>query len=77
MSLPRAVHDPAEYDGYVAMMRAVAPYAQEKGLAISMKLHSPLGSADTILDEFVAIHKAVDHPAFGLCMVRHMHSYYI
>ena len=69
------MHDPAEYDGYVAMMRAVAPYAQEKGLAISMKLHSPLGSADTILDEFVAIHKAVDHPAFGLCMVRHMQSY--
>ena len=55
------------------MMRAVAPYAQDKGMAISMKLHSPLGSADTILDEFVSIHKAIDHPAFGLCMVR-VHS---
>lgn len=62
------LHNPKEYDAYVAMMRAVAPYAQERGLAISMKLHSPLGSADTILDEFVAIHKAIDHPAFGLCM---------
>jgi hypothetical protein len=60
------LHDPKEYDGYVALMRVVAPYAQGHGMAISMKLHSPLGSADTILDAVVAIHKAIDHAAFGL-----------
>ena len=63
------LHDPEEYDGYVALMRTVAPYAQAKGLAISMKLHATLNcSPSTILDRFVAIHEAIDHPAFGLCM---------
>ena len=61
------LHGDDSFDDYVAMMRAVAPYAQERGVAISMKLHSD-GDADKILDNLVAIYDAVDHPAFGLCM---------
>ena len=53
---------------YIAMMRDVAPYAEQRGLAISMKLHDSLAGPDAILDGQVAIFDAIGHPAFGLCM---------
>jgi len=61
------LHGDDSMEKYVAMMRAVAPYAQEKGLSISMKLHSD-GDPETILDGLAAIYTGIDHEAFGLCM---------
>lgn len=52
---------------YVALMQQVAPHAESVGLEISMKLHRA-ATRDSIFTELTEIHKAVDHPAFGLCM---------
>jgi hypothetical protein len=55
------LHGDDSFDDYCAMMRSVAPYAQEQGVEISMKLHSD-GDAEKILDNLVAIYDAIDHP---------------
>ena len=62
------LHGDDSAEAYVAMMRAVAPYAARRGLAISMKLHDSLAGPEAILDGQVAIFEAIGHPAFGLCM---------
>ena len=49
---------------YLAVMREVAPYAQQAGLAISLKPH---GGITLTTADLIAIHAEVNHPAFGIC----------
>ena len=49
---------------YVALMREVSPHAQSAGIGISLKPHG--GITLTTVD-LIAIHKEVNHPAFGIC----------
>jgi sugar phosphate isomerase/epimerase len=49
---------------YVAVMRQVAPHAQEAGIGISLKPH---GGITLTTADLIAIHAEIDHPAFGIC----------
>jgi len=49
---------------YVSLMRQAAPYAQQAGIAISVKPH---GGITRTSDDLIALHEAVGHPAFGIC----------
>ena len=63
------IHGGESVDEYVALMRHVAEHAGGKGMHISMKLHDVVSDATApVLGPLAAIHDAVGHPAFGLCM---------
>lgn len=49
---------------YVILMRQLAPHAESFGVGISMKPHGTLLTNKSLIE----IHKAVGHPAFGICM---------
>jgi sugar phosphate isomerase/epimerase len=49
---------------YIALMRQVAPHAAQAGIGISFKPH---GGITLTTADLVAIHREVDHPAFGVC----------
>jgi len=49
---------------YLAVMRQVAPYAQEAAIGISLKPH---GGITRTTADLIAIHAEVGHPAFGIC----------
>jgi len=49
---------------YIALMRRAAPYAAQAGIGISLKPH---GGITLTTADLIALHCAVDHPAFGIC----------
>ena len=49
---------------YVALMKRVAPYAQQAGIQITVKPH---GGITRTTDDLIAVYERVDHPAFSLC----------
>lgn len=49
---------------YQALMRRLAPYAQEHGIAIAVKPH---GGLTTTGEDCLRLLRAVDHPAYRLC----------
>ena len=49
---------------YVALMRRVAPHAAQAGIGISLKPH---GGITLTTADLIALHRQVDHPAFGIC----------
>jgi sugar phosphate isomerase/epimerase len=51
-------------DRYASLMRDAAPYAQQAGIGISVKPH---GGITRTTSDLLALHKAVGHPAFGIC----------
>ena len=55
---------PEVYDRYVALMRRLAPYAQEHGVTIAVKPH---GGLTTTGEDCLRVLRAVDHPAYRLC----------
>lgn len=56
--------DEASYEKYHEVMRQDAPYAQTKGVALTMKPHGGIGLTGKMMVEVV---KAVNHPNFSLC----------
>lgn len=63
------LHGDDSAEAYVELMREVAPYAAEKDMHISMKLHDvPKDISAPVLGPLTAIHDAINHPNFGLCM---------
>jgi sugar phosphate isomerase/epimerase len=54
----------AFYEDYYALLRQVAPYAQQAGVQITLKPH---GGITLTNDDLIAAYRKVDHPAFGLC----------
>jgi sugar phosphate isomerase/epimerase len=49
---------------YIDYMKQLAPHAQSHGIGISMKPHGTLLTNAALIE----VHKAVDHPGFGICM---------
>ena len=61
--LEMGAHDPDKYPFYFDVMKAVAPYAQDKGLIIGVKPHGGLTTSGKDTADAV---KRVDHPAYRL-----------
>jgi sugar phosphate isomerase/epimerase len=51
-------------DRYLSLMRQAAPYAQQAGIGISVKPH---GGITRTSGDLITVHRAVNHPAFGIC----------
>jgi sugar phosphate isomerase/epimerase len=56
--------DASQYEKYHEIMRQSAPYAESKGVALTMKPHGGIGLTGKMMVEVV---KAVNHPNFSLC----------
>ena len=55
---------PENFDRYLALMRRLAPYAQEHGVTIAVKPH---GGITTTAEDCLRILQAVNHAAYRLC----------
>ncbi|HEY8742671.1 MAG TPA: sugar phosphate isomerase/epimerase family protein [Chloroflexota bacterium] len=55
---------PENFDSYLALMRRLAPYAQEQGVMIAVKPH---GGITTTAEDCLRVLNAVDHPAYRFC----------
>jgi len=62
--LEMGVHQLDSYERYFALMRRLAPYAQERAVTIAVKPH---GGVTTTAADCLATLRAVDHPAYRLC----------
>lgn len=62
--LEMGAHNPEHYPRYLALMRRLAPYAQERGVTIAVKPH---GGITTTAEDCLATLRAVDHAAYQLC----------
>jgi sugar phosphate isomerase/epimerase len=49
---------------YVELMHRAAPYAQHRGIRISLKPH---GGMTLRVEDLLRVHCEVGHPAFGIC----------
>jgi sugar phosphate isomerase/epimerase len=58
------VGNAALYEDYLELMRQCAPHAQAAGVAITMKPH---GGISLTTADLLRAHRAVAHPAFGIC----------
>jgi sugar phosphate isomerase/epimerase len=56
--------NPATYEAYREIMRQCAPYAESRGVALTMKPHGGIGLTGKLM---VATVEAVGHPNFSLC----------
>jgi sugar phosphate isomerase/epimerase len=54
----------AFYERYLALMRRVASYAESAGVQITVKPH---GGITRTTEDLIAVHRQVDHPAYGVC----------
>jgi len=59
--LEMGAHDPETYDGYFEIMKAVSPYAYERGMIIGIKPHGGLSTTGKETADVVA---KVDQPGF-------------
>jgi sugar phosphate isomerase/epimerase len=55
---------PDQYENYFELMRRCAAHAQACGLQITMKPH---GGISLTVEDLLAAHRRVGHPAFGIC----------
>ncbi|MBN2449117.1 MAG: sugar phosphate isomerase/epimerase [Lentisphaeria bacterium] len=55
---------PTLYEDYFTLMRRCAPDAEAAGVQITMKPH---GGISLTVEDLLAGHAKVDHPAFGIC----------
>ena len=53
-----------QLETYVALMKAVAPYAEERGIAISVKPH---GGITFSTEDLIGVCRLVNHRSFGVC----------
>jgi len=61
--LEMGAHDPKTFDMYFDVMRAVSPYAQDKGMMVAVKPHGGLSSSGK---ECVQVVERVGHPNYRL-----------
>ncbi|OGG54660.1 MAG: hypothetical protein A3F84_13855 [Candidatus Handelsmanbacteria bacterium RIFCSPLOWO2_12_FULL_64_10] len=54
----------ALYETFFEVMRRAAPYAESKGVKITMKPH---GGISLTTEHLIEAHEKVNHPAFGIC----------
>ncbi|NPV08391.1 MAG: sugar phosphate isomerase/epimerase [Anaerolineae bacterium] len=59
--LEMGAHKPETYDTYIEVMKAVSPYAHDRGVIIGIKPH---GGISTSGEETADVVKRVGHPAF-------------
>jgi sugar phosphate isomerase/epimerase len=52
------------FNNYYRLMRCVAPYAEQKGVNITLKPH---GGLTLTIEDLIEAYKKIDHSAFGLC----------
>lgn len=52
------------FDDYFALVQEVAPYAESAGVGIALKPH---GGISLTVEDLIAAHRRVNHPAFGIC----------
>lgn len=55
---------PDTYDNFREIMRQCAPYAQERGVALTMKPHGGIGLTGKMMTE---TYELVNHPNFSIC----------
>jgi sugar phosphate isomerase/epimerase len=62
--LELGTHNEAFYDDYIDVMRQVAPYAEEKGIQMTLKPH---GGITTTTADLLSVYERVGHPAYTIC----------
>jgi sugar phosphate isomerase/epimerase len=62
--LDTGLEQEALFEDYFALMREVAPYAQEMGVQITLKPH---GGISRTTEDLISAYRRVDHPAFSIC----------
>ena len=55
---------PEWFDDFFQVMREAAPYAEEKGMAITLKPH---GGVTLTAQDLIDAYEKVNHPGFGIC----------